>query len=90
MSVAVALLLRRAEDDRCSTYDDDDDDEDGTKATADEMVIADTAERRNRMVAVFLITIAFARLWPYNLMTMMIDAFFLFLFLTSLSSLARS
>ena len=55
MSVAVALPLplRRAEGDRCGKDDDDDDEEeDGTKATADEMVIADTTERRNRMVAV--------------------------------------
>lgn len=57
MSVAVALPLplplRRADGDRCGKDDDDDDEEeDGTKATADEMVIADTTERRNRMVAV--------------------------------------
>ncbi len=55
MSVAVVMPLpplRRAEGDRWGTDDDDDEEEDGTKATADEMVIADTTERRNRMVAV--------------------------------------
>jgi len=56
MSVAVALPLplplRRAEGDWCGKDDDDDEEEDGTKATADEMVIADTTERRNRMIGV--------------------------------------